>query len=270
MAGTQSSDQQNGDSTRGDWAEWLAGLRSSADPLGVRGLLERSARALDSARTPAQAAAALAEALEAERTRQRTGHEHLEALLGEWARTLRSLAPMLPDSGPGIAPPLLGPFPRRQALLQALISQSDDYQHALANHLECLTTLAEDCTTAYRDHLLEQTGDDTPIDPDVLMDAWMAVAEPRYEAWLAEPETQTRIAAVINAWSALVATLRELADDTLEAFGLPSARGLDDLAAELQRQRRRHRSEIAELRSEIRALKAQISAQSAPRDNPPQ
>ena len=62
----------------------------------------------------------------------------------------------------------------------------------------------------------------------------------------------------MNAWSALATTLRALADDCLETLGLPSSRGLDDLANELQRQRRRQRQDIAALQAEIAELREQI------------
>jgi len=43
----------------------------------------------------------------------------------------------------------------------------------------------------------------------------------------------------------------------LETLGLPSRRAIDDLAAELQRQRRRQREAINALRAEVATLREQ-------------
>ena len=264
MAGSETENHNDSEPNgASDWAAWLGWLRNQADPLGVRALLERSARALDAAQTPAEAAAAIGAAIEAEQASQRAAHGQLGALLTQWGKTLQAIAPMLPDHRMGEDLPTLGPFPRRQDLLQALARDTDAYQQALAEHLTGVTDLAEDCLAAFRAALAE-----APSNPDALAETWMAVAEPRYEAWLDEPRTQSRLAAVINTWGQLVATLRALGDETLEALGLPSARALDDLAAELQRQRRRQRREIAELRAEIAALREQLNASMPPPQAP--
>ena len=250
MAGNGASDQ--GNARAADWMAWLHELQGDTDLLGVRALLARSATALDEARTPAEAAQRLIDAIEAEREQREAGGERLGALLGQWADTLRVIGPMLPDTTAGDFPSL-GPYPRQQAQVRALAERAEAYQAALARHLDSVTRLAEDCTAAFR----EELGVD-PLDPETFSARWSAIAEPRYEAWLAEPDTQARIAELINAWSRLVQTFRELADELLEGMGLPSARGLDDLAAELQRQRRRRREETAALRAEIAELRAEL------------
>jgi len=248
-----------------NWNDWLSGLQLAADPLGVWRLLERGTQALDTAQTPAQAAQQLAAAIGQERAQQDQAIGQLDEWLKHWAKGLRSLAPLLPDHDTGNLPPL-GPFPRRQTLLQDLSRQQAAYQTALQAHLASFTTLAEDCTAAFREALARDAGE--PLEslpvmaPKTLMAHWSAVAEPRYEAWLADTDTQARIADLVNAWSELTATLRALTDDGLEALGLPSARGLDDLAEELQRQRRRHRQDMAELRRELAALKARMDRES--------
>jgi len=262
MAGEDATSDKNA-----NWSDWLSGLRDSADPLGVWRLMERGSRALDSAQTPAEATRRLAAAIDEERARQQHGITQLDQWLKHWAQGLRSLAPLLPDSDTGDVPPL-GPFPRRQALLQDLARQQMAYQAALEAHLESVTTLAEECTAAFREALASESG--APVEslpvmaPETLLERWTSVAEPRYEAWLAEPATQARIAALVNAWSELAATLRTLTDDGLEALGLPSARGMDDLAEELQRQRRRHRQDMAELRREMAELRARLDGDSSP------
>jgi len=262
MAGEDAKSDDNA-----NWSDWLSGLRDSADPLGVWRLMESGSRALDRAETPASAARRLAAAIDEERARQHHGITQLDQWLKHWAKGLRGLAPLLPDSDAGDAPPL-GPFPRRQALIQDLAHQQVAYQAALKAHLESVTTLTEDCTAAFREALAGQS--DAPLDslpvmaPETLLELWTTVAEPRYEAWLAKPATQARIAALVNAWSELAATLRTLTDDGLEALGLPSARGMDDLAEELQRQRRRHRQDMAELRREMAGLRARSDGDSSP------
>lgn len=256
MAGDHASGE-----TSTDWTRWLGWLQGSTDPLGVRELLERSARSLDTAQTPADALKAIAQAVDEERASQRAGLAQFDEGLRQWADALRRIAPLLPDT-PAADTPALGPYPRRQALLTDLTTQSQAYQRALAEHLDSVTALAERCTGAFRDDLTARFGEPSEalatVAPDTLLERWSAVAEPGYEAWLAEPQTQARIAALINAWSALAETLRGLTDECLETLGLPSARGLDDLAAELQRQRRRHRQDMAALREEIAALRARL------------
>ena len=264
MAGNGASDQ--GSTRAADWMAWLHELQGDTDPLGVRALLTRSAMALDEARTPAEAVQRLIEAIEAERAQREAGGERLGALLGQWADTLRVIGPMLPDTTAGDFPSL-GPYPRQQAQVRALGERAEAYQAALAQHLDSVTRLAEECTAAFREALAADSDSDEAdspaaaaarLDPETFSARWSAIAEPRYEAWLAEPDTQARIAELINAWSRLVQTFREFADELLEGLGLPSARGLDDLAAELQRQRRRRREETAELRAEIAELRAEL------------
>jgi len=246
-----------------DWAEWLSWLNLSHDPLAIQRLLEQSTQALRQATTPQQAAKQVAEAMAAESARRREQGEGLAQALQSWAKTLASIAPLLPDYL-GIdanlsASPVLGPYPRQQALFQALQRDSDAYQHALAQHLDSVTTLTERCTEAFRDALgadNTQTNADA-LSPEQLIERWSAVAEPIYEKWLDEADTKTRLAALTNAWSALINTLRDLADGYFEALGLPSTRAMDDLAHELQRQRRQHRQAINDLRAEIADLRQQ-------------
>ena len=240
---------------QGDWTAWLGAFSSQADPLGVQALLIRSADALAQARTPAEALRALADAIAAERDHRQHQGEQLDALLEQWSATLQAIAPAFPDHRPADTPSL-GPYPRRQDRLRALSEQVDVYQAALADHLHGVTDLAETCLDDLRAEL--DAPDAPPFDPGTLAERWAAIAEPRYEAWLARPDTERRIAALVNAWSALLTTLRALADDCLEGLGLPSARGMDDLAAELQRQRRRQRRETAALRAEIAALRHEL------------
>ena len=253
MVSDGSSEQ--GDSDRDAWSAWLGGFAGHADPLGIRGLLIRSADALEQARTPAEALQALRDAIEAERARREAHGEQLEALLAQWSTTLQIISPVFPNTR-ATDFPSLGPYPRHQARLRTLAEQIDTYQAALARHLEAITDLAEGCIADLRSEL----GDPPPtdIDPARLAERWSAIAEPRYEAWLAQPETRGRIADLVNSWSQLVSTLRDVADDCLEGLGLPSSRGMDDIAAELQRQRRRQRRETAALRAEIAALRREL------------
>lgn len=254
------SDDAKGDPSTG-WMEWLSWLRSGMDPLSVRGLLERCAQALDAAQSPAEASERVALAIDEERLQQQAGLAQFDQLLKQWSATLRQIAPILPDAQ-ATDTPALGPYPQRQALLTALATESQHYQQALAAHLDSITTLAENCTAAFREDLIAQSsnsgGRENAIPPDTLVARWSAIAEPRYEAWLDDPQTQARIGALVNAWSALATTLRALVDDCLETLGLPSSRGLDDLANELQRQRRRQRQDIAALKAEIAELREQI------------
>lgn len=255
-----------------DWAEWLTWLNLSRDPLGIQRLLEQSTQALEQAATPQQAATRISEAMAAESERRREQGEGLVEALQSWAKTLASVAPLLPDQSgfdtPWAAAAPLGPYPRQQALWQALNRDSDAYQQALAQHLDSVTTLTERCTQAFRDALTSDaagsakierpdSGDGNHFSPEQLMERWSAVAEPIYEDWLDQADTKTRLAALTNAWSALVNTLRALADGCFEALGLPSTRGMDDLAQELQRQRRHHRQAINELRAQIAELRQQ-------------
>lgn len=243
----------------------MTGNGTGADPLGIARLLEISATALESARTPADAVTRLADAIDAERATRADDNEQLNRLLREWVRNLRLIAPMLPDTHP-VNTPTLGPYPRHQDLLRAFSENSERYQSALMHYLEALTGLAEDCTDAFRaelearypdrlDSLIDEMAE---LDHDLLLELWQKIAEPRYENWLAQAKTQSAIAELVNAWSALTRTLRSLADEYLEGLGLPSRGGMEDLAAELQRQRRRHRQELDALRGEIKALKAAI------------
>ncbi len=240
----------------------MTGNGTGADPLGIARLLEISATALESARTPADAVTRLADAIDAERTTRAGENEQLNRLLREWVRNLRLIAPMLPDIHP-TQTPILGPYPRHQDLLRAFGENTERYQSALMHYLDALTGLAEDCTDAFRAELearypdrLETLIDEiAELDHDLLVNLWQTIAEPRYESWLAQPKTQSSIAELVNAWSALTQTLRSLTDEYLEGLGLPSRSGMEDLAAELQRQRRRHRQELDELRAEINALK---------------
>ncbi|PZA01160.1 hypothetical protein A6K26_002620 [Gammaproteobacteria bacterium 2W06] len=248
------SKRQDG-TDQGDWAAWLGAFAPQSDPLGVQALLIRSADALGQARTPADALRALGDAIAAEREHRQRQGDQLDTLLEQWSTTLQAIAPAFPDHRPADTPSL-GPYPRRQDQLRALGEQIDTYQAALADHLDGVTDLAEACLNDLRAEL--NAADAPPPDPAALAERWAAIAEPRYEAWLARPDTERRIAALVNAWSALQTTLRALADDLLEGLGLPSARGMDDLAAELQRQRRRQRRETAALRAEIAALRAQL------------
>ena len=228
------------------------------DPLGVGRLLLRSAEAMESARSPAEAINRLVAAIDAERAAQAGRGDSLDALLKHWADTLRVIGPVLPDTDIGDIP-ALGPYPRRQTLLRSLAQRSDTYQKALAAHLEGLTDLTESCLATFREALIQRYDEDlgaSTAEPGALIQCWNETAEPRYEAWLARAQTQDRIAALVNAWSHLVETLKALADETLESLGLPSSRGMEDISAELQRQRRRHRRDIAALRAEIEALKA--------------
>lgn len=246
---------EQGRTDRGAWAAWLDGFATQADPLGVRGLLARSADALAQARTPAGAIRALADALACERAERMNQADSLGGLLEQWASTLQVIAPILPDTPPPDYPSL-GPYPGRQAQLRTLADRIDAYQAALAGHLDSVTELSETCIA----HLQRELGDQ-PVgsaDPEWMSRRWSAIAESEYERWLASPETQRRIAALVNAWSRLIEGLRSLADDALEALGLPSGRGMDDIAAELQRQRRRQRQETAALRAEIAELREAI------------
>lgn len=233
-----------------DWAEWLTWLNYNTDPLAIQRVLEQSAQAFEQSATTQQAIARIAEAMAAEATRC---HEQGHAL----AETLQTWANRLAGHQP--PPPPLGPFPRQQTLLNALNQQSEAYQHALVAHLESVTTLAERCTEAFRE-TLQAEGDaanDQTLEPEELLERWSAVAEPIYEDWLDQPDTQRRIAALTNAWSALVNSLSALLDRYLETLGLPSRRAIDDLAAELQRQRRRQREAINALRAEVATLREQ-------------
>ncbi len=250
----------------------MTGNGTGADPLGIARLLAISTQALESARTPAEAVEKLAGALDEEREARADENAELNRLLREWVRNLRLMAPLLPDHHPSQTP-TLGPYPRRQDLLRDFAEHSEQYQQALMHYLDALTGLAEDCTEAFRAELetrypdqLDQLIDDiAELDHDLLLAQWQAIAEPRYEQWLSRPQTQASIAGLINAWSALTKTLREIADEWLEGLGLPSSRGLDDLASELQRQRRRHREEIHSLREEISELRAALTPKQAGR-----
>ncbi len=221
----------------GDWMQWLNWLGEHADPLGLHDGFARSMEALDQVDDPEQAITQLTDWI----TRW---SEALEAAIPETLNTQVNQQPSL------------GPFPERQDLLRAITTQTLAYQNALAEHLSGLTDLIEHCIAAFKVDLAEHRADSTTS----LSDRWIAIAEPRYEAWLAEPQTQARIAAAVNAWSALAQSLRRLIDDGLQALGLPASRDIDDLGAELQRQRRRHRQDIAELRDEIAALRAQLKS----------
>ena len=253
MVSDGSSEQ--GSSDRGVWAAWLGEFASHTDPLNVHGLLIRSAEALEHARTPAEAIQALSNAIEAERARREAHGEQLEILLGQWSKTLQIIAPVFPDSR-ATDLPSLGPYPRHQTRLRELAEQVDAYQAALGRHLEAITALGEQCIAGLQTELGDQPL--TQVDPAWLAERWSAIAEPRYETWLAQPDTEQRIADLVNAWSRLVQTLRGVADDCLEGLGLPSGRGMDDIAAELQRQRRRQRRETAALRAEIATLRREL------------
>ncbi len=245
----------------------MTGNGTGADPLGIARLLEISTKAIESARTPAEAVTRLADAIDAERDSRAEENEQRNRLLREWVRNLRLIGPMLPDAQPAHIP-TLGPYPRHQDLLREFSENTERYQTALMHYLEAVTGLAEDCTDAFRSELearypdrLESLIDEiAELDHDLLLNLWQTIAEPRYESWLAQPKTQLCIAELVNAWSALAQTLRSLADEYLEGLGLPSRRGMEDLAAELQRQRKRHRQELEELRTEISALKAALTA----------
>lgn len=186
------------------------------DPFGIGELLRQSAAALDNATTPAAGLKALAEALD-------MGVSDL---------------------------PILGPFPQRQQVQRDLILHGARYQKALDKQLQAVNSLMSDCLTTFQ----ESVAADEPA-TDEHAARWIAIAEPRYEAWLDEPATQDDIAELINAWSAYTRTLRAVTDDMLESLGIPSSRGLEDIANELQRLRRRHRQQMNALREEINALK---------------
>lgn len=151
--------------------------------------------------------------------------------------------------------PILGPFPQRQQLLQDLAGDSARYQQAINQQLSAAQVFFNDCLGEFQASI---EADETA--PDDWAARWIAIAEPRYEAWLDQPETQDNIAELINAWSAYTKTLRALTDEMLEDLGMPSSRGLDDIAEELQRMRRRYRQQLNELRADIEALKAAQAA----------
>lgn len=151
--------------------------------------------------------------------------------------------------------PVLGPFPQRQQLLQDLADHSARYQQAVTQQLIAAQGFFNDCLAVFQASIEE----DKPA-PDELSARWIAIAEPRYEAWLDQPETQDKIAELINAWSAYTKSLRTLNDEILEDLGMPSSRGLEDIAEELQRLRRRYREQIKELRADVDALKAAQAA----------
>lgn len=253
MVSDESSEQSGND--RDVWAAWLGGFTTQNDPLGVLGLLIRSAEALEDVRTPAEAIQALSHAIEAERSQREAHGEQLEMILGQWSRILQIIAPAFPDTR-ATDFPSLGPYPRDQARLRTLAEQIDTYQTALARHLEAITDLGERCVADLQAELGAQPP--VQVDPAWLAERWCAIAEPRYESWLARPETEQRIADLVNAWSDLIRTLRAAVDDCLEGLGLPSGRGMDDIAAELQQQRRRQRRETAALRAEIATLRRDL------------
>lgn len=151
--------------------------------------------------------------------------------------------------------PILGPFPQRQQLLQDLAGDSARYQQAINQQLTAAQAFFNESLGEFQASI---EADETA--PDDWAARWIAIAEPRYEAWLDRPETQDNIAELINAWSAYTKTLRELTDEMLEDLGMPSSRGLDDIAEELQRMRRRYRQQLNELRADIEALKAAQAA----------
>lgn len=244
----------------GSWADALESLwPQGSDPLGVWRLFEECAAGL--ADEPAGDAAARLEAALAEaRRRREEGAGALEAMVRQWADGIAALQSATPFADPGLS--ALGPFAERREHLAALPRRAQDYQQALARHLDGAGALAAECIAAFRRAL-----DDAPRDADALTLAqlWCRLAEPRYERWLAEESTRKDISDLINCWSALAGSLRTLTDDALESLGLPSSRGLDELAAELQRQRRRQRRETAELRREIAELRRAIGEGSGSR-----
>ncbi|PWG61043.1 poly(R)-hydroxyalkanoic acid synthase subunit PhaE [Spiribacter halobius] len=240
----------------GSWAEMLEALwPNTADPLGVWRLFEDSAEALRAG--DGQSAAERVEAaLAAARERQDAGAETLHTGVARWLEAMEALAQASPLGREGLPP--LGPGGARSERYARLPVQLQAYRSALATYLDRVTVLTGECVGAYRRAL-----DEAPPDADALTLArlWCDTAEPRYERWLAEDATQSAMAALVNRWSELTGTLRSITDDGLEALGLPSARGLDDLAAELQRQRRRHRRDITALREEIHALRREMAGE---------
>jgi len=226
------------------------------DPLGIGQLLQQSAAALRNATTPAEGVKALADALDSARAQQDTDQATRHALLERWAEMLRTFAPLLPDMAITDMP-ILGPYPQRQQQLRDLIESGARYQAATDQQMTSAFALINDCLTAFQ----ARVEADEAAEADLTMQ-WISIAEPRYEAWLDDATTQANLAELINAWSALSKTLRAITDELLEALGMPSSRGLEDIAKELHRLRQQHREQINALREEINALKTAMKAQS--------
>lgn len=224
------------------------------DPLGIGQLLQQSAAALRNAATPAEGVTALADALDAARTQQDTEQTTRYALLERWAETLRTFVPLLPDMAITDMP-ILGPYPQRQQHLRELLERGARYQTAIDQQMSSAFALINDCFAAFQ----AQVEANEAAEADLTIQ-WISIAEPRYEAWLDDATTQANLAELINAWSALSTTLRAITDELLEALGMPSSRGLEDVAKELQRLRRQQREQMNALREEINALKTAIKA----------
>lgn len=224
------------------------------DPLGIGQLLQQSAAALRNAATPAEGVKALADALDSARAQQDTDQTTRHALLERWAEILRSFVPLLPDMAITDMP-ILGPYPERQQHLRDLLESSARYQAAIDQQMTSAFALINDCLAAFQTHV--EANEAAEADLTI---QWISIAEPRYEAWLDDATTQANLAELINAWSALSKTLRAITDELLEALGMPSSRGLEDVAKELQRSRRQHREQMTALREEINALKTAIKA----------
>jgi polyhydroxyalkanoate synthase subunit PhaE len=166
--------------------------------------------------------------------------------------------------------PAVGQSREKQELIQKLTKEVSEYQVACGEYVEVQTKIGNLSIDLLQKEVIEMfRKQEYPETYRDIYDLWVDCYEEVYADAVMQPEYNKAYSDMVNALMSLTITYRELQDDALEAYGMPSRRELDTLHKRFQEERR----EKHKMRAEIQSLKEQVkqlaeSAKASPEPKP--
>jgi polyhydroxyalkanoate synthase subunit PhaE len=154
-----------------------------------------------------------------------------------------------------LSTPAVGLTREKQERLQKLIKEVSEYQVACGEFLEVQTKIGNLSIDLLQKEVVEMfRNQEYPDTYRAIYDLWVDCYEEVYADAVMQPEYNKAYSDMVNSLMRLTLTYREMQDETLEAYGLPSRRELDTLHKRFQQERR----EKYKMRAEIESLKEQV------------
>lgn len=166
--------------------------------------------------------------------------------------------------------PAVGQSREKQEQLQKLAKQLSAYQVANGEYMEVQIKIGNLAVDLLQKKIVEMFENrEYPESYRAIYDIWVDCYEEVYAEAVMQPDYNTAYGDMVNALMGLTLTYRQLQDDTLEKYGMPSRRELDTLHQRFQEERR----EKHKMRAEIESLTEQVerlaeSIKTAPPEKP--
>jgi polyhydroxyalkanoate synthase subunit PhaE len=171
-----------------------------------------------------------------------------------------NMGEMVDPLGKALSAPGIGYFREPQEKQQKGIQLMLEYHQANNDFNQASLRISIESVQGFQDRLVKSTSENSPKSMRDLYDLWVEVSEEHYAVFAMSEEYQTLYGAMVNKLMSTKKHYQGITNDLMESMNMPSRQEVDTLQyrlAEVRRENRGLRNQIAEINSKLDALASQ-------------